>query len=210
MARPPGDFAPRADSVRLTPAEFKRHLRQTSQLVLTICLIIVTFTAVNVSFDLHAMRRERGEELAELTDLRKGILTRIDALLWKMDTQAETAGVTNTILADALVKMRAQVKESTDTGAKTATATTTIAREAVKQSAATSQLVEAVADTPKPVVNVEVPKGPAPVVMQTPAAPVTHPPAASVAKPAEPSLGHPRRHWIRRLLPWEWFGHGSS
>ncbi len=208
MSRPPD--GPRPDAVRITPAEFKRHLRQTSQFVLTICLIVVTFTAVNVSFDIHAMRRERGEELAELTDLRKGILTRIDALLWKMDTQAETAGVTNTILADALVKMRAQVKESTDTGAKTATATTTIAREAVKQSAATSQLVEAVADTPKPVVNVEVPKAPAPVVVQTPATPVAHTAAAPAAKPAEPSRERGRRHWFRRLPPWKWFEHGSA
>ena len=196
--------------VRVTPDEFKQHLKQSSQVVTAFCLMILAFVAINLGFDVHAMRRTRSDELVELGEIHKGVFSRFDAFLWKVDTQAEMEGVTNKILADALVKMRAQVKESTDTGAKTATATTTIAREAVKQAAATSQLAEAVADTPKPVVNVELPKAPPPVVVQTPAAPAARTAASPVAKPPEPAKGRIRRHWYRRLAPWEWFGHGSD
>jgi hypothetical protein len=208
MARSPGDLGPRGETIRLTPADFRRHLRQTSQIVMIGCMLIVAFVAANVGVDVHAMRRARSDELTELIEIRKGLFTRFDSFLWKLDTQSEITGVTNKILADALVRMRAQVKESTDTGVKTATATTTIAREAVKQAAATNQLVEAVAEVPKPpVVNVEVPKQPAPVVVQSPPPPVVHTAASPAAKPPEPRR---RRHPFRRLLPWEWFRHAGS
>jgi hypothetical protein len=210
MARSPGDLDPRGGEAvrRVTPADFRRHLRYISQVVMIGSMLVLAFVAITVGFDVHAMRRARSDELSELIEIRKGLFTRFDSFLWKVDTQSEITGITNKILADALVKMRAQVKESSDSSVKTATATTTIAREAVKQSAATTQLVEAVAETPKPVVNVEVPKQqPAPVVVQSPPVAVVHTPAPPAAKPPPPRR---HRHPLRRLLPWEWFRHAGS
>lgn len=129
-------------------------------------------------------------------------LQRQTSMLWKMDTQAQETGQMAGTLADALVKMRAQVKESTDTGAKTATATNTIAREAVKQAAATTQLVQQVAAQPEPVVNVEVPKGtPSPVVVQTAPAPAAHPAPAPLAHYPVEHHTRSRWHWLRLLWP---------
>lgn len=191
--------------IPLTVAAFRRYLQQMLLTVTVICLLLMAFCALGIWTDIHALRRVRVEELSEFVEFKKGFFSRLDSFGWRMDTQAEITGATNKILADALVRMRAQVKESTDKSAQTAKATVTIAREATKQTAATTQAVQQLATDAKPVVNVEAAR-PAPPVVNVEAPrplPVAHP---ATPQPAEQT--HRGGRWWRHL--WPWGSHGRT
>ena len=208
MSAPGSQASPQ---VHVTVADFKRHLHHIALFVALVCAMIITFVAISMGFDVHAIRSLRTDELAELIALREGFFTRLDAQGWRMDTQAVETGKMAKTLADALVKFRAQVERNSDTSQKTATATTTIAREAVKQTAATTQLVQQVTEAPppeKPVVNVEAKASP-PVVIPVAPAPAARPLApAPTVKAAQPRRRGPW-HWLRYLWPPSWGKHAE-
>jgi hypothetical protein len=194
--------------VHLTMGELKRNVVVIARLVAIACMILVTFTAMAACWEVHLQRRARAAELAELKLLREGLLERFDSLGWKMDTQAEATIAMARNLRDAMLLVRSQIHENTTVTAKAATANTKIAAEAVRATAATTQIADAIAGTDQaPVVHVEVPKAAPPVVVQTPAVPAAATTPASPPAAAESKGGV--GHVIKKIIC-PWCGHGRK
>jgi hypothetical protein len=177
--------------VHLTMGELKRNVVVIARLVAIACMILVTFTAMAACWEVHLQRRARAAELA-----------------WKMDTQAEATIAMARNLRDAMLLVRSQIHENTTVTAKAATANTKIAAEAVRATAATTQIADAIAGTDQaPVVHVEVPKAAPPVVVQTPAVP------AAATTPAPPPAAAESKggvgHVIKKIIC-PWCGHGRK
>jgi hypothetical protein len=194
--------APRSEAgrVTVTPASLRRHAREATSAARFILELIAVFVAINLGIDLHAMRRAEVDELREFVKFREIYQTKYEQFLWQLDTLSSNMGATSKVLADALVRMRAQVQQQVDHSERTATATVAIAKEATKQAAATNELVQQVADVPAPkppVVQVQSAPSPPPAVVQVqPAAVQIH--SAAPAVPA--AKARRRRRWFHLWL----------
>jgi hypothetical protein len=197
MARPP-DAASRHV---VTLQEFREHFRVILLLLSIFGVIIVSGAAVSIAVDMHAIR---ANEVQGIAALRASIFSRVDALLWKVDTISAIASATNKSLARGLMEVRVQVKQSSEDQAKSIKATSNSAEKIVKQTLeSNSAVLEKVADGQKPVVNVEVPKptvAPPAIVVNPAPAPAVHalPRVTTAAEPAKKR----RRFW--RWLTWLW------
>jgi cell pole-organizing protein PopZ len=174
-------------------------MRAVGAAVSTVCLAALTAVAITAGLDVHAIRRARVDELAEIVKFREGFFSRVDTFGFRMDDFTNAMGTTNKVLADALVRMRAQVHEQTATSQRQVSATVQVATEATKQAAATSELVQQVADVPPPkppVVQVQPAQVPFVNVQTPPTTAVQHTPAAQPVKPRPRA----RRRWFHLWL----------
>ena len=184
----------------LTVAELRDHLTQILQLVAIFGIAIFSCVGVSVAFDIHAMRMN---EIQGSADFRVGVFSRVDSLLWKLDTFISVMSAGNKSLASALTQVRIQVKESSDDQTKSIKASSTATTAVVKQTLeSNSQALEKVADANQPVINVEAPKStpvvPPIVVNAPPTAQTGH---ALVVDPSQEKKAkrHSHLHWLRKL-----------
>ena len=184
----------------VTADEFRAHLREVLMIASTFFLVIVSCVAVSVGFDIHAMRIN---EIQGGATLRTEAFSRIDSLLWKVDTLISVMSATNKALASGLTQVRVQVKESSDDQAKSIKATSNAATAVVKEVKATiesnQEVLEKVSEAPKPVVNVELPKPAAPIVVTQPATTQPIPATVPVLPAAVPRKHHSHWRWLRHL-----------
>ena len=186
----------------LTVAELRDHLTQILQIVAIFGIAIFSCVGVSIAFDIHAMRMN---EIQGSADFRVGVFSRVDSLLWKLDTFLSVVSAGNKSLASALTQVRIQVKESSDDQTKSIKASSTATTAVVKQTLeSNSQALEKVADATQPVINVEAPKSTPvvpPIVVNAP--PPTVAGHSSVANQSQDknTRRHSHFHWLRKLWP---------
>ena len=183
----------------VTAQDFREHMRQVLLVASVFGVIIVSGAALSIAFDMHATRVNEAQNGAAF---RAGIFSRLDALLWKVDTITSVVSATNKSLATGLMQVRVQVKQSSDDQAKSIKATSNMTEKVVKQSLeSNSKVLEKVADAEVPVVNVQVPKAtvPPPAIVVSPT-----PPAVVHTLPAHPAPEVHKRHRFWRWLRWIW------
>lgn len=167
--------------------------------LLTAILVGVTFVAcaLSIAFDIHQTRIEFTYANAEW---RRETFRRLDQLMWKADTALELGNAARLDLGNLLTKIRAQVKQSSDTSAAVTKTQTQAATKVVTDAIDTTrQAIEAVTPAAppapadeKPPITVNVP----PPVVTAPAPPVEDPHIEIT--PIVPK----RRRWYGWLWPW--------
>jgi hypothetical protein len=188
--------APSMQRRSLDPRSFREYL--VNALLIAGTLGIVTFmcSAFTVTWEVNAIRVAQDRAI---TDTQRGLFSRMDSLLWKLDTFLVSFGATNQSLARELLQVRVQVKQAQEAQTQQTKAisrvATSVARESLK---ATENAVQAVVDKAPPIVEV---KTPAATVQVTPA-PVLQPPKEE-APPPEPAQVEPtpKKRWYRHLWP---------
>lgn len=171
-------------------------------IVAIIAMMTGAFCVVMVAFDLHSMRVEFASANVEW---RRETFRRVDAVLWKMDTALELGAAARLDLGNALTKIRAQVKQASDTTAAATQKQTQQATKVVTQAInATREAVQAVAGEPVTDEPEQAPaeRGPAVINVPPPVVVKEPPPAA----PRVEVLERPRkrRHWYSFLWPGNW------
>lgn len=167
--------------------------------LLTAILVGVTFVAcaLSIAFDIHQTRLEFTFANAEW---RRETFRRLDQLMWKADTALELGNAARLDLGNALTKIRAQVKQSSDvTAAVTKTQTQAATKVVTEAIDTTRQAIQAVtpAAPEKPADEKPIAVNVPPPVVTAPAPPVVAAPHIEVT-PVTPK----RRRWYGWLWPW--------
>jgi hypothetical protein len=190
-------FAARMQRKHIDPDSFREYL--VNALLIAGTLGIVTFmcAAFTIVWEVNAIRVAQDRAI---NDTQRGLFSRMDSALWKIDTFLVSFGATNQALAKELLQVRVQVKQSQDAQAKQTQAisqvATSVARESLK---ATENAVQAVVDKAPPVVEVKTPSA---TVQVSPApAPAVLPFKENPPPEPSPAETPRKRRWLRRLWP---------
>ena len=179
--------------------EIRRFLRDVALAVSIVSMIVFCLAVVSIASDVHSMRTNT---ITSETELRVGLLSRVDSLLWKLDSLAAIASTFNKSLASQLTQVRVQVKQSSDATTDQTKQITKATTNAVKESLATAQqAIAAVADKSPPIVHVTpVPQPVIPPLAPVIVSPITPPPLAP--PPMTPKKKSTDKggfwHWIKQ------------
>jgi hypothetical protein len=175
-------------------------LLESALMVFILAVIVGTACVISVAFDIHSARVEFG---AANVEMRREILTRVDSFRWKADTALEIAAAARLDLGNLLTKIRAQVKQSSETSAAASQKQTQAATTAVTKALnATREAVQAVAGEP---IHDEAPAAaerPVTVNVPPPTVISEKPPAAPRVEVQE--RPRKRRKWFSFLWPGNW------
>jgi hypothetical protein len=184
----------------LTFTEIRRFLRDIALAVSIITMIVFCLAVVSIATDMHAIRTNA---IISEAQLRVGLFSRVDSLLWKMDSLTTIASAFNKNLSTQLTQVRVQVKQSSDDAADQSTRLAKATTSAMKDSLATTQqAIAAVVDQGPPVVHVAptVPppsvSAPPPLIL-TPIVPELAPPPPVTPKTDDKGGFW---HWMKRSV----------
>jgi hypothetical protein len=183
--------------------DLRLHARELLIGFVIVACVFVAAAAVSVAIDVHAMRVAN---LTASSQLETALGSRLDSLLWKVDTFNTTVLAMSKTLSTGLTQVRVQVEQASADQQQALAATTKSTAQAVektldKTADVLQQQQQATTQPAPPIIQVQAPKTTTPQPsspQQVFVTPVLPPPAQqpvdSERKPRCP-------RWLRRLWP---------